>query len=95
MYNFKERQQVYKLVDGEIEKSYKGGSCKIYTIETVDKSGVKLYSVPYVYFNFYGKVESVDVRKCPVITVNDCSKTGNKNLWHTWNNACIVPVEEF
>lgn len=93
MYNFEARQKVYKLINNQIELSYKGGEPKVYTVESVDKFGVKLFNVPYIIFNLNGEIEFVDVRKCPVITVNDNVKTGNRNLWHTWNNACIKPVE--
>jgi adenosylcobinamide amidohydrolase len=95
MYSFYKRQQVYKLINGKIEKNYRNGSPKVYTVEFVDKNGIKLYDVPYVYFNNSGYVENIDVRKCPVIVVNERTKTGNRNLWHTWNNACIKPLEEY
>lgn len=93
MYTFYKKQKVHKYINGKIERSYTGGDPKVYTVEFVDKNGVKLYNVPYVYFNNYGEVENIDVRKCPIIVVNGRTKSGNRNLWHTWNNACIKPVE--
>lgn len=86
MYDFYKKQQVYKIVNGEIEKTYKNGDPKIYTVETVSKDGVKLYNVPHVFFNHDGEVETVDSRKTKKKNVIDSS------LWQIWQNSKIKPV---
>ena len=87
MYEFYKKQQVYKLVNGEIEKTYKNGTPKIYTVETVNKDGVKLYNVPYVFFNHEGEVETVDSRK-------KTKKNSDSSIWQVWQNSKIEPVEK-
>jgi len=93
MYNFYKQQKVHKVIGDKIETSYKGGDPKVYTVESVTKEGVKLYGVPYAFFNHFGEVESIDVRRCPYILVNNNTKTATSS-WQTWTNAYIKPVEE-
>lgn len=93
MYSFWRKQKVHKYINGQIEKNYTNGDPKVYTVEVVDKGGLKLYQVPYVFFNHNGEVENIDFRKCPVIVVNERTKTANRNTWHTWLDANIKPVE--
>lgn len=92
MANFYKKQKVNKIVNGVIETTHKGGQPKVYTIESVNKEGVKLYNVPYAFFNHDGEVENIDVRRCPTIVVNNGTKTAN-SVWQTWTNSYIKPVE--
>lgn len=93
MYDFHCKQQVHKYIGGKIEKNYTDGEPKVYTVEFVDRCGVKLYHVPYAVFNHGGEVEHIDTRRCGVVLVNDRTKTANRNTWHTWIDANIKPVE--
>lgn len=95
-YKFKTKDQVYKLFvktnKYETQHNYTLEP-KVYTVSVANRDSVMLHNVPYLIFDYDGKIINTDYRKLINTRVNN-RLTGTNSLF-TWEDAVIVPANMY